>query len=69
MREIVIAGLDALIPIGIAVLLLVRPQAFTKKDLKLEANSKLAGNLKKAGIILLVAGALIFVSGLITQLK
>lgn len=66
MKPIIIALLNALIPLGISLLLLVRPQAFTRKDLKVEENAKLAGQLKQAGVVLLVAGILIFVSNLMT---
>ena len=64
MKEVIIDFLDALIPLGIAVLLLARPQIFTKKDLKASENAKTAGLLKKGGIILLVAGILILISNL-----
>jgi hypothetical protein len=67
MKEVIIDFLDALIPLGIAVLLLARPQMFTKKDLKAPENTKTAGLLKKAGIILLVAGILILISNLMTK--
>jgi len=49
MKELIIDFIDALIPLGIAVLLLACLQAFTKKDLKTEENAKLADRLKKAG--------------------
>ena len=67
MKAIIIDLIDALIPLGIALLLLVCPQVFTKKDLKAEENAKTAGLLKKAGIALLVAGILILISNLMTD--
>jgi hypothetical protein len=64
MKAVIIDFLDALIPLGIAILLLARPQTFTKKDLKAPENAKTAGLLKKAGFILLGAGILILISNL-----
>ncbi len=66
MKELIIDFVDALIPLGIAVLLLVCPRAFTKKDLKAEENATTAKRLKTAGIVLLIAGALILTSNLMT---
>ncbi len=56
--------LDAAIPLVIAVLLLGRPQWFTKKDLKADENKPLAGRLKKIGWALVVAGILILIANL-----
>ncbi len=69
MKQVIIAFVDALIPLGIAALLLLRPQVFTKKDLKADENCKLASRLKKVGIGLLVAGVLILISNLIAGRK
>jgi len=66
MRELIINSIDALIPLGIATSLLVCPQAFVKKDLKAEENVTTAKRLKTAGIVLLIAGALILASNLMT---
>ena len=67
MKELIIDFIDALIPLGIAVLLLACPQAFTKKDLKAEENAKVSGRLKKAGVLLLVAGVLILAANFMTN--
>lgn len=67
MKALIIDCLDALIPLGIAVLLLVRPQAFTKKDLKAEENATLAKRFKTIGFVLLGAGILILISSLMTH--
>jgi len=64
MKELIMDLLGALIPLGIAVLLLVRPQIFTKKDLKAEENASIAKRLKTVGAILFVAGILILLSNL-----
>ena len=69
MKELIIDFIDALIPLGIAVLLLVCPQVFTKKDLKAEENSKIAKRLKTVGIVLLGAGILILISNLMTTVE
>jgi hypothetical protein len=66
MRELIIDFIDVLIPLGIAVSLLVCPQAFTKKDLEAEENAPTAKRFKTAGIALLIAGALILTSTLMT---
>ena len=66
MRELIINSIDALIPLGFAVSLLVCPQVFTKKDLKAEENAPTAKRFKTIGNVLLIAGALIFVSNLMT---
>lgn len=67
MQKLIIDFLDALIPLGIAGLLLLRPQAFTKRDLTLEENATLAGRLKIGGYVLLGAGILILISNLMTK--
>ena len=66
MRELIINSIDALIPLGFAGLLLARPQAFVKKDLKAQENVTTAKRLKTAGIVLLIAGVLILASNLMT---
>ena len=67
MKELIINSIDALIPVGFAISLLVFPQAFTKKDLKAEENAPTAKRFKTAGIVLLIAGALILTSNLMTR--
>ena len=67
MKELLVDLIDARIPLGGAVLLLVWPQAFTRKDLKAEENARTAGRLKTAGILLLVAGVLILIANLMTR--
>jgi hypothetical protein len=66
MRELIIDFIDALIPLGFALVLLICPQAFVKKDLKAEENAPTAKRLKTIGNVLLVAGALIMISNLMT---
>ena len=66
MRELIINSIDALIPLGSAALLLARPQAFVKKDLKAQENATTAKRLKTAGIVLLIAGVLILASNIMT---
>ena len=66
MRELIINSIDALIPLGIAGLLLACPQVFVKKDLEAEENVTTAKRLKTAGIVLLIAGVLILASNLMT---
>jgi hypothetical protein len=66
MRELIINSIDALIPLGFAGLLLACPQTFVKKDLKAQENATTAKRLKTAGIALLIAGALILASNLMT---
>jgi len=63
MRQLLIPFIEALIPLGFGVLILVFPQWFTKKDLKAEENQTVAGRLKKIGWVLLGAGILIFIAG------
>ena len=63
-RKLLIDFIDALIPLGIAVLLLAFPQWFTKKDLKADANQGIASRLKKIGWLLLAAGVLILISNI-----
>ena len=53
---------DALIPICGAMLILVCPQWFTRKDLKAEENRALSARLKKIGWLLLAAGTLILIA-------
>jgi hypothetical protein len=64
MRNLIIASVDALIPLGIAVLLLARPQWFTKKDLHAEENRRLAGTLRKVGWVLIAAGLMILIANI-----
>jgi len=66
MKERIIDFVDALIPLGFAVSLLVWPQVFTKKDLEADENAPTVKRLKTAGIVLLIAGALILTSNLMT---
>ncbi len=54
--------IDALIPLGFAVLLLAFPQVFTKKDLKADENKRLAARLKTIGWLLMAAGVLILIA-------
>ena len=68
MRQMVINFIEALIPLGIAVLLLVFPQWFTKKDLKAEENKGLAGKLRKIGWGLMAAGVLILIANIGSRL-
>jgi len=64
MRQLVINFIEALIPLGIAGLLLVSPQWFTKKDLKADENKGLAGKLRKLGWGLMAAGVLILIASM-----
>lgn len=64
MRQLVINFVEALIPLGIAGLLLAFPQWFTKKDLKANENKGLAGNLRKIGWALMAAGVLILIASI-----
>jgi len=61
MRQLLINFIDTLIPFGIAALLLLFPQWFTKKDLKIEDNRNIAKRLKYIGWLLLAAGTLILI--------
>jgi hypothetical protein len=67
MKELIVNCIDALIPLSFAASLLVCPQAFTKKDLKAQENAQTAKRFKTVGIVLLVAGALILTSNLMTR--
>lgn len=64
MGPLIIACIDALIPLGIAVLLLAFPQWFTKKDLKAEENKGIANTLWKCGWALVAAGILILIANI-----
>jgi len=68
MRQLLISFIDALIPLGFAVLILVFPQWFTKKDLKAEENRGLAGKLKLIGWVLLGAGTLTLIANIGTTM-
>jgi len=64
MRSLFFACIDAFIPLGSAVLILVFPQWFTKRDLKAEENKGLAGKLKIIGWVLMAAGVLILIGNI-----
>ena len=64
MRQLVIDFIEALIPLGFAVLLLAFPQWFTKKDLLADENKGLAGKLRKIGWGLMAAGVLILIASI-----
>jgi len=64
MRQLVINFIEALIPLGFAVLLLVFLQWFAKKDLKADENKGLAGKLRKIGWGLMAAGVLILIASM-----
>lgn len=64
LRKRIIDFVDALIPLGFAVLLLAFPQWFTKKDLKADENMRLAGKFKKIGWLLMGAGMLILIANI-----
>lgn len=64
MTQLIVDFIDALIPLGIAALLLAYPQWFTKKDLKADENKGLAAKLKKIGWVLMAAGILILIANL-----
>ena len=64
MKQMVISFIEALIPLGIAVLLLAFPQWFTKKDLTADENKGLAGTLRKIGWGLMAAGVLILIASI-----
>lgn len=64
MRQLLIGFIDALIPLGIAVLLLLFPQWFTKKDITIEENKSIADRLKKAGWWLIAAGILVLIANI-----
>jgi len=64
MTQLIVDFIDALIPLGLAVLLLAFPQLFTKKDLKADENKRLAGTLKKIGWALMAAGVLILIANI-----
>ncbi len=61
MTKLIANFIDALIPLGFAVLLLAFPQLFTKKDLKADENKRLAARLKTIGWLLMAAGVLILI--------
>ena len=67
MTDLIADCIDALIPLGVSLLILVRPQALTKKDLSLEENAPLAKQLKTSGFILLGAGTLILIANLASR--
>jgi hypothetical protein len=58
------AVIDALIPLGFAVMILTSPQLLTKKDLKAEENKGLAGKFKLIGWGLVGAGILILIANI-----
>jgi hypothetical protein len=64
--ELIIDFIDALIPLGIGLFILVRPQVFGKKDLNTEENEKMVKRFKIIGVLLLIAGVLILISNLMT---
>jgi len=64
LRQMVINFIEALIPLGFAVLLLVFPQWFTKKDLMAEENKGLSSILRKIGWGLMAAGVLILIASI-----
>jgi hypothetical protein len=68
MTPLIMDFIDALIPLGIAVLLLAFPQLFTKKDLRADENKRLATTLKKIGWVLMAAGVLILIANIGTTL-
>ncbi len=61
-RRLIIDVIEALIPLGIALLLLTFPEWFTKKNLQADGNKGLAGRLRMAGWLLLAAGVLILIA-------
>jgi hypothetical protein len=64
MTHLIADFIDALIPLGVAVLLLAFPQSFTKKDLKADENKRLAARLKTIGWVLMAAGVLILIANM-----
>jgi len=64
MTRLIANFIDALIPLGIAFLLLAFPQSFTKKDLRAEESKGLAATLKTIGWVLLAAGILILIASM-----
>jgi len=64
MTRLIVDFIDALIPLGVAVLLLAFPQLFTKKDLKADENKRLAARLKMIGWVLMAAGVLILIANI-----
>ena len=64
MPRLIANFIDALIPLGFAVLLLCSPQLFTKKDLKADENKRLAARFKMIGWVLMAAGILILIANL-----
>lgn len=69
MTRLLLACVDALIPLGIAALVLAFPQWFTKKNLRAEENQGLAKRLRKAGWLLLAAGFLILFANIANSLR
>jgi hypothetical protein len=65
--KILVEFIDAIFPFAVGILILVKPQVFTKTDLSLEENQKAAGLLKKGGVCLLIAGVFIFIAHLMTK--
>ena len=64
MKQWIANFIDALIPLGFAVLVLAWPQAFTKRDLKADENKRLAARLRMIGWLLMAAGALILIASI-----
>ena len=54
--------IDCLIPLVAGILVLLAPQVLTKRDLAAEENASTRKRLRLAGVLLVVAGILIFVA-------
>ena len=62
MREFLVDYIDCLIPLVAGILVLLAPQVLTKRDLAAEENASTRKRLRLAGVLLVVAGILIFVA-------
>ncbi len=62
MRELLVNYIDCLIPFVAGIVVLLAPQILTKKDLAAEENASTRKRLRWAGVLLVVAGVLIFVA-------
>ena len=60
--------LNVLLPLVIALLLLVRPQLFTKRDLQAEENKGVANMLKTIGWVFVVVALLMFIGDVLALL-
>ncbi len=67
MRELLVNYIDCLIPLVAGIVVLLAPQILTKKDLAAEENASTRKRLRWAGVLLVVAGVLIFVATVAVQ--